>query len=249
MISDEKSRRSRERLRLALPVRVACRESVEHQWMEMTRLENVTPFGTEFILKRPTETGRLLHLTLPMPRQLRCFDHIEPQYRIWSIVRKVKTVKSDGAGEPRFSIGVAFIGKHPPASFEKDPAARYDIKPGATAGDLWQLREQTPRAVAAPQSRTQETRLHMPNEVIVEVLNEAGQVAAREETVTENISRRGAAVYTTLEVEPGRFVRMTSTRHSLTVAAAVRACRVGADNIKRLHLEFVDAQWPLEGVE
>lgn len=247
MTSDGKSRRSRQRIKLSLPVRVTCRESVVHHWTEVTRLEDVTPFGTGFTLTRPTEMGRLLHLTLLMPRQLRCFDHTEQQYRVWSIVRKVKALKSNSAGVPQFGIGVAFIGKHAPASFEKDPATRYDIEPGATASDLWHVRARAPGAAA--KSRSQETRLHMPTEVVIEILDEKGRVAAREQTVTENISRRGAAVYTTLPVERGRFVRLTSVRHNLTVAAAVRTCRAGADNITRMHLEFVDQQWPLEGVE
>jgi hypothetical protein len=32
-----------------------------------------------------------LRLTLAMPRQLRCFDHVEDQYRVWSLVRNVRT--------------------------------------------------------------------------------------------------------------------------------------------------------------
>jgi len=74
-------------------------------------------------------------------------------------------------------------------------------------------------------------------------------VSASEESVTENLSRRGAAVWTTLKAERGRFVRVTNleTGHSLT--AAVRAARTGADGIPRLHMEFVDGEWPLEGIE
>ena len=85
-----KSQRLRERFELALPVRVQCRESLDHEWIEMSRLVDVTPFGARLRLKRPTETGRLLLLTLPMPRPLRCFDHVEDQYRVWSLVRNVK---------------------------------------------------------------------------------------------------------------------------------------------------------------
>ena len=79
-------KRIRERLALPLPVRVRCRESPDFEWIEMTRLMNVTPFGAGFTLRRPTEKGRLLHMTIPMPRQLRVFDHVEDQYRVWAIV-------------------------------------------------------------------------------------------------------------------------------------------------------------------
>ena len=85
--------------------------------------------------------------------------------------------------------------------------------------------------------------------VRVEVFDEEGRVSASEQTVTENISRRGAAVWTTLKVERGRFVRLTSADSGLSVIAAVRGARTGPDGILRLHLEFIDRQWPLEGLE
>ena len=82
----DKSKRMRERIKLALPVRVQCRESAGLEWTEMSRLIDVTPFGARFPLTRPIERGRLLHLTLPMPRQLRCFDHADDQYRVWALI-------------------------------------------------------------------------------------------------------------------------------------------------------------------
>src|ERR1051325_4055736 len=127
----DRSKRLRERIKLALPVRVVCRESAGHEWIEMSRLLDVTPFGAGFPLTHPTEAGRLLHLTLPMPRQLRCFDHIEDQYRVWALVRRVVPHMERGpaGGEEalRYEVGVAFTGKHPPASYVRDPSTRYEI--------------------------------------------------------------------------------------------------------------------------
>src|SRR5882724_8961045 len=131
MNKQEKSPRIRERLGLKLPVRVRCRETPDFEWTEVTRLTDVTPFGAGFTLKRPTERGRLLHMTIPMPRQLRVFDHVEDQYRVWALVRHVEPIaavdnKSDG-----FEVGVAFIGKRPPASYEAEPWKRYEISNSA----------------------------------------------------------------------------------------------------------------------
>lgn len=87
-MSEERNwKRIRERLPLHLPVRVRGRETPTFEWNEITRLINVTPFGAAFQLKHPTEKGRLLHMTIPMPRQLRVFDHVEDQYRVWAVVR------------------------------------------------------------------------------------------------------------------------------------------------------------------
>jgi hypothetical protein len=191
----------------------------------------------------------LLHMTLPMPRQLRCFDHVEQQYRVWALVRNVKAVPSaSGAQLPRFEVGVAFIGKRPPASFEIDPTRRYEVAASPSESGMWGLSEQAERLSMPGQARP-ETRHNIPMEVVVEAFDEKGNVAASESTVTENISRRGAAVFTTLDVARGRFVRLISKQYGIAVVAAVRARRTGADGITRLHLEFVDKQWPLEGIE
>lgn len=258
-----RSQRIRERLRLTLPVRVMCQETAKHEWMELTRLTDVTPFGAAFSLTRPTEAGRLLHLTMPMPRQLRCFDHVEEQYRVWSLVRRMQKeqlpqTEKGTKGEtsvPRFEVGVAFIGKQPPASFVADPATRYELGSLSAGAQGWDLREKLLSAAAAASGkgaalpRSPETRLFIPVEVMIETFDEKGEVKLSEQTVTENISRRGAAVWTTLPVERGRFVRLTSVRHQLSVVAVVRARRSGTDGVTRLHLEFVDQHWPLEGIE
>jgi hypothetical protein len=245
-----KSKRLRERIKLALPVRVHCRESAAHEWDEMSRLIDVTPFGARFALSRPTERGRLLHLMLPMPRQLRCFDHVEDQYRVWALVRNVTPRPRFGAGGDelfmQYEVGVAFTGKNPPASYLREPATLYDADSVSPADNMWELRE-----VEAPPaaSRSEQTRLHLALPVRVEVFDEGGRVCANEQTVTENISPRGAAVWTTLKVERGRFVRLTSDETGMSVVAVVRAARTGPDGIPRLHLEFIDKRWPLEGIE
>jgi hypothetical protein len=248
---DGKSRRMRERLELSLPVRVYGRESEDHDWVEKSRLIDVTPFGARFTVTRPTEPGRLLHLTMPMPRQLRCFDHVEDQYRVWALVRNLKVMEAESDKPMRYEIGVAFIGKRPPESYEKDPTIRYDIAASVTESGLWLIHErqqQQTNHVPSNDPRP-ETRHHIPIEVIVEALDESGRVSATETTVTENISRRGAAVFTTLDLTRGRFVRVRSAQYQISVIAAVRARRAGPDNIPRLHLEFVDREWPLEGID
>ncbi|MDT5158849.1 MAG: hypothetical protein QOC99_1090 [Acidobacteriota bacterium] len=250
--ADDKSKRIRERIKLALPVRVRCRESAEHEWTEMSRLIDVTPFGARFMLTHPTERGRLLHMTLPMPRQLRCFDHIEDQYRVWALVSNVRSHTQVGAGDELrqmcYEIGVAFVGKTPPASYIREPATLYVVESLSSENSLWKLRE-AERLAADDVSRSKETRLQMALSVRIEVFDDGGVVCASEQTVTENISRRGASVWTTLKVERGRFVRLTSIETGLSVVAAIRAARPGPDGIPRLHLEFIDQQWPLEGIE
>src|SRR6185436_7992583 len=100
-----------ERIALALPVRVTCRETTNHEWTEISHLVDVTPFGARLRLKHPTETGRLLLLTMAMPRQLRSFDHVEDQYRVWSLVRHLRVLDAAKHNGAVIDIGVAFVGK------------------------------------------------------------------------------------------------------------------------------------------
>jgi len=70
-------------------------------------------------------------------------------------------------------------------------------------------------------------------------------VIEREQTVTENISAKGATLFTTLEIPTGRFVRVTSEQYRITAHAAIRSRSTGADGIPRIHVEFIDKEWPL----
>jgi len=210
-----KSRRLRERFELALPVRVHCRESLDLEWNEVSRLVDVTPFGARLRLKRPTETGRLLLLTLPMPRPLRCFDHVEDQYRVWSLVRNVKLVDPASHKGALVEIGVAFVGKRPPKSFEVDPSRRYEIARSINELGLSEVTEQASDSIPeiSTTDKRKETRHSIPVEVLVEVFAPDGSLAQSESTVTENISCQGAAIFTTLELSPGQFVRLSSQQY------------------------------------
>ncbi|HEX2268006.1 MAG TPA: hypothetical protein VHH35_00635 [Pyrinomonadaceae bacterium] len=241
MSSSERNwKRIRDRLALQLPVRVRCRETPDFEWTEMTRLMNVTPFGAGFTLKRPTEKGRLLHMTIPMPRQLRVFDHVEDQYRVWAIVRYLRSDNTETGAV--FYVGVAFIGKRPPASYEQEPGRRYEVSAGAlqalaSAEEILQP--------AAGEDRRVETRHNIPVDMQLELLDVNGAVVETEQTVTENIGTHGATLFTTLNLSQGRFIRLTSGQYGVTVHAAIRRQITGPDGVARLHVEFIDKEWPL----
>ncbi len=79
----------------------------------------------------------------------------------------------------------------------------------------------------------------------VELFDQEGAVIKTEHTVTENISSHGATLFTTLDIPVGRFVRITSEQYRITVHAAIRSRRTGADGVARIHVEFIDKEWPL----
>ena len=221
-------KRIRERLALHLPVRVQGRDTPAFEWTEVTRLINVTPFGAGFTLKHPTERGRLLFMTIPMPRQLRVFDHLEEQYRICAIVRYMKPSVSDPTA---FDIGVAFIGKRPPASYEKEPWRRYDVARNTFEANT------NPEDLLTPfADQRAYTRHNIAVDMRVEVIDSKGEIIEREQTVTEEISTKGATLFTTLQVSEGRFIRLISEQYGITAHAAIRSRSTGADGIPRIHV-------------
>jgi len=182
---------------------------------------------------------------MTLPRSLRSFDQAEDQYRVWAMMRNTRPFVRQDTGRLRFECGVAFVGKHPPQGYFKDPTKCYMPRP---ASGEPQIQVETRTGSQARPQRCEDTRLHLPLEVMVELFDELGERVGREETVTENISLRGAAAPSTLPAKRGMYVRLTSHRQQITVLAAVRASRVGADLVPRIHLEFLDCEWPIDGV-
>jgi hypothetical protein len=245
----EKENRRIQRIALPLPSRVEVKVDQTVAWNEITRLSDISAFGAGFSLKRPVKRGRLVLLTVPMPRQLRNFDYSDPQYRVWGLVRRCLPVVSP-SGEKSYVIGVAFVGKNPPPSYFEDPATLYDISHHGEEG-LWHICEapSLPDEKHLPKDARRQTRFFIPEALKLEIMDDNGVVQAAETTVTENISLGGASVFTSLDAEPGSFVRVTSERHNITIISVVRGKRVGPDGLTRLHLEFIDHFFPLDGIE
>jgi hypothetical protein len=251
----EKNQRQRERLQLSLPIRVQYYEKAGETWEETTRLIDVTPFGAGFALSHTIEIGRLIRLTIPMPRLLRCYDHLEQQYQIWGLVRHIHPYSNGNLLKQARSIGVAFIGKNTPASYAGNPGQIYEVVESDDLG-FCRVREVKNAEDAGQSSKSEisivgadsrkQLRQTIQLNVTIEVFNEHGETIASERTVTEDVSETGAAVFTTLEIARGRLVRLTSEEHDLTIVAVVRARRNSKDGIVRLHLEFIDRQFPLE---
>lgn len=247
-VTDKDNRRI-QRYPLTLPSRVEVQVDHKFAWNEISRLEDVSAFGAALNLKRPVKRGRLISMSVPMPRQLRCYDYLEPQYKVWGLVRRCIALGDNPAAES-YAIGVAFIGKNPPASYTDNPSKLYDLADREDGG-LWQLVEANtnPDESDLPAYLRRHTRFAIPESLLIEMLDENGDVVASEVSVTENISIGGASVFTSFDVGNGAFLRVKSQVHDLSIISIVRGRHLGADGIVRLHLEFIDHHYPLEGIE
>jgi hypothetical protein len=238
-----------QRVSIALPVRIESKVNRTYAWDEVTRLNDVSAFGAGFNLRRPVRRGRLLQMTIPLPRQLRCYDYMEPQYKVWALVRRCIPVNKHNQAEA-YAIGVAFIGKNPPSSYMHDPAKLYDITK-LSENNLWNIKEadENPDESDVPKENRRHTRFHIPVGMILDVVNEDGDVLGSEMTVSENVSLGGASIFTSLDAEIGSFVRVKSDQYNVSIISIVRGKRLGADGITRLHVEFIDRFFPLDGID
>lgn len=244
----EKEARRLPRFSLALPVRVESKTSEHVSWNEITRLTDISAFGAGFTLKHAVKRGRLLQMTIPLPRQMRCYDFTEPQYKVWGVVRAC-IAKKISSSEESFLIGVAFIGKNPPLSYYDDPNKLFEISDQEDT-NLWNVLEARTDSEGniMPVDLRRHTRFAIPTAVVIEKLDGDGNVTASEQTVTENLSLSGAAIFSMLDAQVGEFLRVKSEQYDVSIISVVRAKRLGQDRIPRLHVEFVDRFFPLEGI-
>ena len=209
---------------------------------------DVSAFGAGFNLLHPIKRGRLVQMTIPLSRQLRNYDFLEPQYKVWGIVRHCIPVK-DKKGE-RYAIGTAFIGKYPPESYLNNPSKLYEIA-NREESNFWNIVEAPIESDDShlPKEDRRHTRYQIPVAITLESLDDIGNTVSTETSVTENISLGGASVFTNLSVWVGAFLRVTCEQYNVSITSIVRGKRVASDGITRLHIEFFDRYFPLQGIE
>jgi hypothetical protein len=257
-IQTDRRQRTAPRIDTSMPVRVQYQTDRISGWDEVSRLLQVSPLGAGIRLKHFVEVGRLLLMTMPLLPELRSFDFSEPQYKVWGVVRYInwEKVSYNALGEASlYEVGIAFVGKHPPDSYQKDPTSTYQIS-GFNQLGLWQIQEgEADVPLPSPDNEDEnyegrhDGRFMIPLDVVIEVINESGAVTMSESSVTENVSLTGAAVFTTLNVKAGAYVRMICPEYNISLLATVRARQTCEDGFTRLRLQFVDQQFPLQGIE
>lgn len=236
----EKTERQAERVALSLPIRVEARDVQNTIWREITHLESVSEIGAGFYLSRLFEVGQLVCLTMPLDRVLRRYDLDAEQYTVWAIVRHChRTLRNKFSV---YHIGVAFIGREPPVNYRKNPLAIYKLGKFKENG-FFEISEDN-----RPVSRRKQRRYAIPIEVYIAVCDAQDNILAHERTVTENISEGGASVFSGLQLNVGDTVKVIKQHGGFSANAIVRARRVGKDNLPRLHLEFVNVRFPLDGI-
>jgi len=210
-------------------------------WKEITRVTTVSRTGVGFTLTRPCKVGRLVTMVLPMPTELRAYDHNAELYPVMALVQNC--YKSFETGEECYHVGAALIGKDIPDSFRIDPSQNFRID-GMHANGLWKVVEVESSFKARKHQRYWE-RL----KITLTLLKSETKTTEKEATVTLNIAAKGASVVSELDAHPGDKVKFTCKELDFFSLAVVRNRKLSADGHTTLHLEFIDAVFPTEKIK
>jgi hypothetical protein len=194
----------------------------------MTASDDISYGGASFPLRHGHGVGQVLLLSTPLPRNFRRYDIAETSYKSYALVRNSRTTE-----EGSHMVGVMFLGRVPPKGFEAKPGGRYRLPTDPRAA-------QQPASAAPPGERRRHERLQL---FVNLRLKRAGVSGVMEEqTVTENVSRGGARVFTTLPLARGESVTVTDLDNAVAAEAVVRNVYVGPDRVTRLNLHFPDVR-------
>lgn len=221
-------RRRDPRLDMNVTVRVNGHDPDGTPWEEMTTSDDISYGGASFALRHGHGVGQVLLLSAPLPRNFRRYDLAETSYKSYALVRNSRTTEDGG-----HVVGVMFLGRVPPRGFEAKPGGRYRLPTDPRAA-------QAPAMGVPPGERRRHERLQL---FVNLRLKRAGSAGVMEEqTVTENVSRGGARVFTTLPVTGGETITVTDLENSTTAEAVVRNVYAGPDRVTRLNLHFPDTR-------
>lgn len=219
---------------------VKAKEEGGKSWKETAEVISVSATGAGFYMKRQCKAGNLVSLMVPLEPHLRCYDHEKELYRVWGLVQHCHKVTSD---DPGYHVGVAFIGKTPPDSYREDPTQSYRIC-GMNDDGLWKIRES-----AREFKPRKDPRFYTAVDHYLAVVDGQKTSLKGERATTENISKSGAAVVTSLDVNVGDRVKFISEQHDFSGLAVVCNRKDGTDGKARLNLQFVENSFPIERVK
>jgi hypothetical protein len=210
----------------------------DRQWKEVADLISVSSTGASFNLARRCEVGTLVSLMIPLPVYMRCYDHDKEFYRVWGLVQHCEALMAENPSN--FHIGVAFIGKHCPGSYKADPMKHYRIS-GVDDIGMWKVAE-----LKTAFKKRADVRFWKPVELYLALIDTKDGSTGGERTVSENVSRSGAAVLTTMNVGIGDRVKFISAEYDFSGLAVVCNAQPSDDHRTRLHLKFVENTFPVE---
>lgn len=220
---------------------VKGKDDPESTWKEVVEVGSFSATGAGFFIPRELNVGTIVAVMLPLPAHLRCYDHDKELYRVLGLVQHCQPMTGDDRSG--YHVGVAFVGKHAPESYKENPHQNYKIC-GMNENGLWKIAESR----AAFKVR-RHLRYWTNVDLYLALVDAQRDSLGGERTTTENISKSGAAVFSTLDVGVGERVKFISEKFDFSGLAVVCNHQIATDGRQRLHLQFVESSFPVEKLD
>jgi hypothetical protein len=175
---------------------------------------------------------------IPLPAHMRCYDFDKEFYRVWGLIQHCEPITASREGK-RFHVGVAFIGKSCPESYRENPLQHYRIA-GVNGDGMWSVEESK-----TPFKKRAELRFWKQIDLYLALIDTKDGSTGGERTTAENVSRSGAAVFTTLNVNVGDRVKFISEEYDFSGLAVV-CNRTTEEGRWKVHLKFVQSTFPVK---
>jgi hypothetical protein len=225
---------------MSLTAVVKGREEGDSQWKEVVDIITFSATGSSFDFPRQCEVGTLLSLMIPLPTHMRSYDFNRKLYRVWGLVQHCEAMSSDD-GPPTYHLGVAFIGKDCPESYDENPMQHYRICGVDDDDGMWRVEESK-----TPFKKRNDVRFWTQVDLYLAHLDARDDSKRGERTTAENVSRSGAAVFTTMNVNIGDRVKFISEEYDFSGLAVVCNRQQCVDGRSKVHLKFVKNTFPVE---
>lgn len=220
---------------------VKGKDTPDSTWKEVVEVGSVSATGAGFFIPRELQVGTIVAVMLPLAAHLRCYDHDKDLYRVLGLVQHCQPLT--GEGNSGYHVGVAFVGKHAPESYKENPRQNYKIC-GMNENGLWKVSE-----ARGPFKVRRHLRYWTNVDLYLALVDAHRESLVGEKTTTENISKNGAAVFSTLDVGVGERVKFICEKFDFSGLAVVCNHQVASDGRQRLHLQFVESSFPVEKLD
>lgn len=243
---------------------VKAKLSDDEFWKEKASLKSVSRLGAGFEIEKPCKIGQLISLLIPMPAHLRLYDHDKQLYRVWGLVQHCHAVSNEEFSG--YNVGVAFVGKDAPQSFYHKPDQSYRIT-GLNEEGVWSVTEAEREFInrkhprlwfslsaelivdGAAKENSDSENSDVENSEDTETQESTEKAAASLSCQTENISRSGAAVFCETSVSVGDHVKFVCSQFDFETDAIVRNRRGNGNTTPKIHLEFLENEFPIEKLD
>jgi hypothetical protein len=207
-------------------------------WKEVADISTVSRNGAGFSLSKPCVVGRLITIVLPLPRELRAYDHDKDLYPVMAIIQYCN--EGMMGDEKVFHVGAGFVGKTIPDSFKIDPTQNYRIT-GMNKEGLWEITESGRQF----QNR-KKPRYWVSLPISLSLINKEDKSIRREETFTKNVGAGGLSIATALNPNVGDKIKVACKPLDFYAIGVVRNLTPG--DSPTVHLEFMEDEFPIEKV-